>query len=261
MFEPDGVLVGEVRPSPNHGERAGGVSPDMLILHYTGFHPDYAEAWLADPGKAAMDWLCNPVSQVSSHYLVEMDGRIIQLVPEARRAWHAGVSAWKGETDINSASVGIEIVNLGHDHGLPPYPHVQIDAVIRLCKDIIQRRNVRPENVLAHSDIAPDRKGDPGEHFPWERLYSNGIGIWPDPASPSSSIGADRVLQRGQNGEEVRAFQQALLEFGYDVKVTGDYDLATEKVVRAFQRHFRQEKCDGIADAETLAALEKMQRS
>lgn len=258
-FDADSAFVDYVQPSPNHGERAGGALPDMLILHYTGLHPDHADVWLADPGAAALNWLCNRESNVSCHYLIETDGRIIQLVPETRRAWHAGISCWKGQQDINSASIGIEIVNLGYDHGLPPYPAVQIDAVIRLCKDILQRRNISPERVLAHSDIAPDRKGDPGEHFPWDKLHTEGIGIWADP--PSLEKSAKPTLQPGQTGEAVRALQQSLSDFGYAIAVSGEYNLATEKTVRAFQRHFRQEKCDGSADPATLLTLQKLLQS
>ncbi len=150
------VLPIEQHPSPNHGPRAPGKPTDILLLHYTG---------MALPERA-LEWLCDPASQVSSHYLVFEDGRVVQLVDEARRAWHAGRSSWAGERDINSRSVGIEIVNPGHQFGYRPFPEPQIDALIALCRAILSRHPIPPERVLAHSDVAPDRKEDPGELFP-----------------------------------------------------------------------------------------------
>lgn len=146
-----------VAPSPNHGERLDVVGPDIILLHYTGM----------TTADGALSWLCNPESQVSSHYFVFEDGRVIQMVPETRRAWHAGKSTWAGDQDINSRSIGIEIANQGHPGGLPEFPKKQVDAVIELCRDCGQRWNIAPERVLAHSDVAPIRKVDPGEKFPW----------------------------------------------------------------------------------------------
>jgi N-acetylmuramoyl-L-alanine amidase len=146
-----------VIPSPNHDERKLGV--DLLLLHYTGM-------------KTAADArarLIDPAAKVSSHYLVDEDGGIAQLVPEARRAWHAGLSSWKSVTDINSCSVGIEIVNPGHEFGYRDFPEAQIEAVIALCRDIVARHSIPARRVLAHSDVAPARKEDPGERFPCER--------------------------------------------------------------------------------------------
>lgn len=241
MPRPESSAAAKVFPSPNHGERKGVRGPDMLILHYTGM-PDAGEA---------LQWLCNPVSQVSAHYFVFEDGRVIQMVPEARRAWHAGASFWDGETDINSRSIGIEIANPGHPGGLPPFPEVQIESVIALTRDIVSRWRIPPTRVLAHSDVAPGRKLDPGEVFPWERLHREGIGHWVPPAP----IRDGRFFARGDQGMPIEALQAMLTMYGYGLKITGVFDENTEKVVAAFQRHFRPERVDGVADASTITTL------
>ncbi len=235
------------RPSPNFGVRAEGARADCVILHYT----DMATA------EAAIDWLCNPEAQVSSHYVVAEDGTITQLVDEADRAWHAGVSCWQGETDVNSRSIGIEIANAGHDHGYPDFPEVQIDAVIRLCRDISARHAIRPQDILAHSDVAPGRKRDPGEKFPWAQLAAAGVGHFVPPVP----ISEGRVLKPGDTGFEVGAFQALLFLYGYGLDVTGDYDPATQEVVTAFQRHFRPARVDGLADVSTVQTLHKLARA
>lgn len=231
-------------PSPNHGERAGGLKPDMIILHYTGM----------ETAAAALDWLCREESQVSSHYFVHEDGRVDQLVAEDRRAWHAGKSSWKGETDINSRSIGIEIANAGHPGGLPDFPPEQIDAVVELCRNCGERWSIAPERVLAHSDIAPIRKVDPGEKFPWERLHAGGVGHWVPPAP----IGGGRFFQRGDQGQPVEAVQTMLSLYGYGIEVTGVFCEKTEGAVAAFQRHFRPVQVDGIADISTLDTLHRL---
>lgn len=230
--------------SPNHGERSGGCRPDMIILHYTGM-PEH---------DGALAWLCNPQSQVSSHYFVHVDGRIDQLVPESRRAWHAGKSFWAGETDVNSHSIGIEIANAGHPAGLPDFPEAQIQAVIELCRDCGQRLKIAPERVLAHSDVAPVRKVDPGENFPWGRLHAAGVGHFVEPAPVSGG----RFFQKGDFGQPVEALQSMLSLYGYDVEITGEYSDKTEGVVAAFQRHFRPERVDGIADMSTIETLHRL---
>ncbi len=231
-------------PSPNHGERAGGLKPDMIILHYTGM----------ETAAAALDWLCREESQVSSHYFVHEDGRIDQLVAEDRRAWHAGKSVWKGETDINSRSIGIEIANAGHLGGLPDFPPVQIEAVAELCLDCGNRWSIAPERVLAHSDVAPIRKVDPGEKFPWEALHSRGVGH----CVPPAPIGGGRFFQKGDQGQPVEAVQTMLSLYGYGIEVTGIFCERTEGAVAAFQRHFRQSRVDGIADISTLDTLHRL---
>jgi len=242
-FLANSLHVTEVRESPNHGDRKSG-RVDALILHYTGMAS----------GAGALERLCDPASQVSAHYVVEEDGRILQLVPEARRAWHAGQSFWAGERDMNSASIGIEIVNPGHDGGMPGFPQPQIEAVIRLCKDILARHDIPATKVLAHSDIAPDRKIDPGEIFPWGKLAAAGVGHYVKPYP----IEEGPILQRGMTGVDVEKLQAMLAMYGYGLRVSNLYGPKTESVVKAFQRHFRPERVDGITDRsthETLRAL------
>jgi len=243
-FVPDTRCNVAVKEAVNFGERAKDKPLDMIILHYAGMQS----------GGAALDWLCKPVSGVSCHYFIDEAGHITQLVPENMRAWHAGKSCWKGEEDINSRSIGIEIVNPGHEFGYRDFPDKQIDAVIELCRDCGERLGVPPQNVLAHSDVAPLRKEDPGERFPWKRLFENGVGHWVD-AEP---IGSGRFFQQGDAGEPVEALQSMLTLYGYALEINGEYDELTTAVVRAFQRHFRQERVDGVADHSTLATLHRL---
>lgn len=243
---PDSRVAAKVFASPNHGPRksADGSKeryPDMLLLHYTG---------MADEGQA-LQWLCNPASSVSAHYFVFGNGHVLQLVPEARRAWHAGVSHWQGETDINSCSIGIEIANPGHPGGMPDFGETQVNATLQLCRDICVRWNIRPERVLAHSDVAPGRKIDPGEKFPWRHFAEAGVGLWVEPAP----IRDGRFFARGESGQPVEALQAMFAMFGYGIAVNGHFCEATEAVVAAFQRHWRPERVDGIADASTITTL------
>jgi N-acetylmuramoyl-L-alanine amidase len=241
-FQPDSFIVADVMPSPNADERKGG-APDMILLHYTGMQT----------GAAALERLTAVESKVSAHYLVFEDGRIVQCVPEERRAWHAGVANWAGETDINSRSIGIEIVNPGHEFGYADFPLRQIAAVITLCKSIAMRRGpIAPDRVLGHSDVAPSRKQDPGEKFPWQLLSESGIGHWVR-AAPLKLDGI--TLHPGDRGEAVAKLQRALRDYGYAVEETGHYDEVTRDVVTAFQRHFRQARVDGVADPSTLLTL------
>jgi N-acetylmuramoyl-L-alanine amidase len=243
LFPPDSFIVAEVAPSPNHDARKNGRAPDMILLHYTGM----------PSGEAALQRLRAPDSKVSAHHVVFENGRIVQCVPEERRAWHAGVSSWAGETDINSCSIGIEIVNPGHEFGYRNFPLRQVAAVISLCKSIITRRGpIAPDRILAHSDVAPRRKQDPGEKFPWALLFESGIGHWVRPA-PLDLAGEAR--RPGDRSEAVAQMQRALHSYGYAVEATGNYDEATRDVVTAFQRHFRPARVDGIADASTLLTL------
>ncbi|MER2605852.1 MAG: N-acetylmuramoyl-L-alanine amidase [Siculibacillus sp.] len=264
-FTPDDRLVDEVRASPNHGERRGRRTtggPDLLLLHYTGM-PDGRGLSGAE---RAIRWLCDPVSEVSAHYVVDVDGRIVQLVPEGRRAWHAGRSSWGGEEDVNSASIGIEIVNPGHwwdlavspdrDPALPPeihpgyadFPEAQIAAVIRLGRAIVARHAIAAERVLAHSDVAPGRKRDPGEKFPWTRLAAEGLGLWVAPEPIVAAAGEPPIA----------AVQALLAAYGYGIEITGEADAATAAVVEAFQRHFRPERVDGVIDVSTVATLRRL---
>jgi N-acetylmuramoyl-L-alanine amidase len=199
-------------PSPNHDDR-GNAAVDMLVLHYTGMKT----------AQAALERLCDPAAKVSAHYTVDEDGTVYAHVPEDRRAWHAGISSWAGETDVNSRSIGIELVNPGHDYGYRDFPDAQIEALITLCHGILLRHPIPSARVLGHSDVAPARKEDPGERFPWERLARAGIGLWPVPRD--ADLGAE-----------------ALARFGYDLGA------GTEAMVTAFQRHFRPGKVDGVWD-------------
>ena len=242
VFAAESCVVADVRPSPNHGERSGGVRPDMILLHYTG---------MADAA-AALERLCAPGSDVSAHYLVLEDGRVIQMVQENRRAWHAGTSFWAGQTDINSCSIGIEIANPGHDYGYPDFPKRQIAAVTALCRGIQTRHAIAPVRVLAHSDVAPSRKQDPGEKFPWRTLSDSGVGHWVKPA-PIVEGGA--VLALGDRSNAVAAVQESFAKYGYGIAVSGTYDSVTHDVVKAFQRHFRPERIDGVVDESTHSTL------
>ncbi len=224
--------------SPNFNERT--VPPDILVLHYTGMKT----------GPEALARLRDAESKVSSHYLVEEDGRVFRLVPEERRAWHAGVSSWKGESDINGRSIGIEIVNPGHEFGYRPFPDAQVAAVIELVADIRTRWSIEDSRIIGHSDVAPDRKQDPGELFPWKQLAQAGHGLWVEPdAAPGLP------LSEGEEGAGVFALQAGFTRLGYDCAPSGKYDAHTTAVVRAFQRHWRQEQVDGVADGMTRARL------
>jgi N-acetylmuramoyl-L-alanine amidase len=241
-FPPDSCVVADVVPSPNYSERKDGRRPDMILLHYTGMQS----------ATAALERLTSRVSEVSSHYFVNEDGRILQLVEEGRRAWHAGASSWAGETDINSCSIGIEIANPGHEFGYPDFPARQIAAVTTLCRSIFTRHTVPPVRVLAHSDVAPSRKQDPGEKFPWRRLHDSGVGHWVAP-TPLDEPGD--MLTLGDRGDAVTALQKSLAEYGYGIASNGIYDSTMHDVVAAFQRHFRPERVDGVADASTQKTL------
>ncbi|MFG1426155.1 N-acetylmuramoyl-L-alanine amidase [Xanthobacter sp. VTT E-85242] len=238
-FPPDSGLVGALAPSPNHGERKAPI--DMVLLHYTGM----------ESAEAAIALLRSPAAEVSCHYVVLEDGIIVQMVPEALRAWHAGLSSWEGITDTNSRSIGIEIVNRGHGLGYPDFPEVQVTAVGALVADIVARHAIRADRVLAHSDVAPMRKDDPGEKFPWEVLHHAGIGHYVHEAA----VRGGRFFMIGDGGEPVAALQAMLALYGYGIAVTGVFDEETRAVVTAFQRHFRRSKVDGVADASTIMTL------
>jgi N-acetylmuramoyl-L-alanine amidase len=209
-------------PSPNTEPRPDGTEIDTLILHYTGMRS----------GPEAIARLRDPAAIVSAHYVVEEDGRIFRLVPEALKARHAGVSHWRGKSALNANSIGIEIVNPGHEWGYRHFPALQMAALADLCLDILARHPIPPRNVVGHSDVAPDRKQDPGELFDWEGLAANGIGFWP--AQDGAAEGAPLTL---------------LARIGYRT------DLPLDILVTAFQRHWRPELVDGRVDAGTLSRL------
>ena len=239
----DSALVTLYCPSPNFEPRKGNRAPDLLLLHYTGM----------ESAEGALAWLTTEESKVSCHYLIDEEGRITQMVREEMRAWHAGASSWAGEEDINSCSIGIEIHNPGHEFGYPDFPEDQMLAVEALCIDIVQRHAIQPERVLAHSDVAPARKADPGEKFDWCRLARAGVGLWVEP----EPIGPDTAFAEGDEGEQIATLQKNLARLGYGIEENGLYDAATTRVVRAFQRHWRQTRVDGCADASTRETVVK----
>ncbi len=238
------------RPSPNFDARTRPV--DLVVLHYTGMQDaETALRRLTDPAPVAGDypgpWQGPNVmkdaalSRVSVHYVVDEQGKVYSLVPEEHRAWHAGRGSWEGEGDVNARSIGIEIVNGGHDFGLPDFPDAQIEGVITLIKDIFGRwAAINPSRVVGHSDIATERKADPGEKFPWQRLAEAGAAIWPDKVPPQPPV-----------DDSVSRAQVQLAAFGYDVTQTGFVDLGTKAAIVAFQRRFRPSNLDGVLDEET----------
>jgi N-acetylmuramoyl-L-alanine amidase len=213
--------------SPNCDARPDGAAVDVLVIHYTGMQS----------AEAALARLTDPASQVSAHYLIDEDGSVIRLVPEEKRAWHAGVSSWRGRAGVNATSIGIELVNPGHEFGYRAFPEPQMAALEVLSREIVARHAIAPRNIVGHSDVAPIRKCDPGELFDWPRLAAAGVGLWP-PANERTPAPEDQVAP-------------LLAAFGYDVA-----DLRAAVV--AFQRHFARHRLDGVADPATrriLAAL------
>ena len=208
------------RPSPNFGERAADGLIDMLVLHYTGM----------PSAGAALARMCDPAAKVSAHYCIDEEGNAFQLVDEKQCAWHAGVSYWRGHADVNARSIGIELVNPGHEFGYRAFPEPQMDSLIDLCGEVLSRHAVAPRNVVGHSDIAPSRKTDPGELFDWRMLAGEGIGLWPEPAKADPA--------------DVPAM---LADYGYNA--------AEEGALTAFQRRFRPSRIDGVADQETAGLL------
>ena len=221
--------------SPNQDDRPADAPIDILILHYTGMRT----------GTEAIARLRDPAARVSSHYVVEEDGTVFRLVPEHRRAFHAGVSHWRGHSGLNARSIGIEIVNPGHEHGYRPFPALQMAAVCDLCLEIVGRHPIPPRNVVAHSDVAPDRKEDPGELFDWRGLAANGVGIWPLAEADAMTGCGTRAASSAQPQDAARL----LSSIGYRI------DLPLPVLLRAFQRHWRPERVDGDPDPETLNRL------
>ncbi len=221
----------------------------FLVIHFTN------ETW-----ESSLSTLTAGKAQVSSHYLVREDPPVAyRLVDEGKRAWHAGVSSWRRVTALNSASIGIEIVNAGDkspagtpigDLAFAEYPKAQIDVVVALVKDIVKRHNIRPENVVGHSDIAPQRKVDPGPKFPWKRLADEGLIVWPDAAKV-----AERLPEYQRELPDVAWFQDHVFRHGFEVPRDGALDEQTQRVISAFQMKYRPAKYDGMPDAETAAIL------
>jgi N-acetylmuramoyl-L-alanine amidase len=226
-------------PSPNQDDRPADVPIDMLILHYTGMRS----------AREAIDRLRDPAARVSSHYVVEQDTGVLRLVPEERRAWHAGASYWRGHSELNGRSIGIEIVNPGHEWGYSDFPVLQLAVVCDLCLAILSRHAIPARNIVAHSDVAPDRREDPGEKFDWQGLAQNGVGMWPLDVPDLGTTGAVR------DAASLRDVRAALAEIGYRLGPEGNLDPALAAVLRAFQRHWRPEAITGQADAGTLARL------
>jgi N-acetylmuramoyl-L-alanine amidase len=243
ILKPDSSLVAAVHPSPNTEDRRNGCRPDMIVLHYTGM----------SAADQAVQWLADPRSKVSCHYVVDEAGHITQMVAERGRAWHAGASHWGGETDINSCSIGIEIQNPGHELGYPDFPSAQIQAIAALCRDIAQRCGVPPERILAHSDVAPGRKIDPGEKFGWAALAKEGVGHWAEPA-PLDAQGA--CLLDGDAAARAEALE-LLRVYGYGIENPGRDDWFWV-LMRTFQMHFRPARADGCLDASTLDTLRRL---
>jgi len=244
-FGPDSALVARVVPAVNAEPRRGEMRPNLLVLHYTGM----------GSAEGAVRWLACAESRVSCHYVVDEAGAITQLVPEHMRAWHAGVSVWRGERDINSASIGIEIQNPGHEHGYPDFPAAQMKGVAALSRDIVRRYGMNSWDVLAHSDVAPARKIDPGEKFDWRLMHAAGVGHWVEPVAADAS---DFGFGEGHAGGDVLAVQESLAAYGYGVEPTGILDQATAFVLRAFQLHFRPARVDGRLDRSTRETLARV---
>ena len=243
MFELDSSACSEFLVSPNFGERNPDATIKFIVIHYTGM-PD---------SQAALNRLCDRQSRVSCHYFISESGQIIQLVREQHRAWHAGQSYWHGLTDLNSYSVGIEIANPGHEFGYIPFPAPQVAAVIKLCKEICARQRIKPSGILAHSDIAPARKLDPGELFPWYELFLAGVGLWVEP-EPFICGSANNKNEFGIAQQEIVCM---LKQYGFCCSAVVDDDAALKNCIAAFQRRFRPQRVDGIADHSTIKTLQK----
>ena len=225
------------RPSPNHDARSPSGAIDMLVLHYTGMRT----------AAEAIDRLCDPAAKVSAHYVIDEDGTVWRLVDERRRAWHAGISFWQGTENVNAASIGIELVNPGHEWGYRAFPDAQMAALEKLGRELLSRHPIPRDRVVGHSDVAPLRKQDPGELFDWPRLARAGIGLWPIDAAPAP--------------KDVAGAQAMLAAIGYRVPSSGALDDETRQVLIAFQRRFRPTRVDGGLDDETAARLSAVERA
>lgn len=226
------------RPSPNHDARPHGAEIDILLLHYTGMRE----------GEEALARLRDAKTKVSSHYLIDEDGRTIRLVDENRRAWHAGQAHWAGHDDVNGRSIGIELVNPGHEFGYRDFPRAQMSALSALAKDILSRHAIPAHRVLGHSDVAPARREDPGERFDWASLADQGIGLWPNEVD----------MPDGARAPSVAELQSGLARLGYGVRADGTEDTETRLAIQAFHRHWHPRHLWRPADASTLARLQDL---
>ncbi len=232
-------------PSPNFNDRVNGAPIDMLVLHYTGMKT----------AQEALDRMRDEDSEVSAHYMVDEKGKIYQLVDEKKRAWHAGISHWRGRNQLNDYSIGVEIVNPGHEFGYVPFPENQMYSVVDLCVDMVKRYKIKPHNVVGHSDIAPDRKQDPGELFDWKSLAKQGVGLWPD---KDYEYQVEAVLEIGKSNKQVEKLQRDLGKLGYKITADGYFGVQTSYVVEAFQRHFAQARLDGAWDGNMQYILNNL---
>ena len=235
-------------PSPNFNDRPDNVPIDLLVMHYTGMVGF----------DQALQRLCDPDYKVSSHYLVDEDGKIVRLVDEKKQAWHAGVSCWCGRAALNENSIGIEIVNPGHEFGYREFPKKQMEAVLELSSDIVSRHKILPRNIVGHSDIAPTRKKDPGELFDWRFLATNGIGLYPDIKAKKIKNPDKVIAAPGDQNLQVKGLQENLSKYGYYVKADGYYGDKTEAAVVAFKRHFIQDSINAFWDHKDMAAMEML---
>lgn len=231
-------------PSPNFDDRHHTDEISVLVMHYTGM----------TSMQAALDRLCDPQAKVSAHYLVDEDGAIYQLVEDEKRAWHAGISCWHGRAQLNDVSIGIEIVNPGHEFGYRPFPEAQMEAVAELSLPLLEKYHIPPRNVVGHSDISPRRKEDPGEYFNWKWLAEKGVGVWPEVPMPRRPH--EEILFYDQEGEDVAKMQKDLRDYGYHLLVDGYFGPKTKAVVIAFKRHFIQDQVDHHWDRRSAATLE-----
>lgn len=216
------------RPSPNFESRAQGIALDMIVLHYT----DMRNA------EEALERLCDAQAKVSAHFLISKEGELYQLVDPDHRAWHAGVSSWEGQGDINSRSIGVELDNLGHTFGPEPFSTVQMTTLLALLEELIQTYGIQPHRIVGHSDVAPGRKKDPGELFPWHVLAEKGFGLWPQEKETSQHISLVPKMS-------IQEMQQALCHIGYECPETGVWDEESQAVCLAFQRHFTPQDLTG----------------
>lgn len=235
------MLVVTENLSPNWDERPDGVALDTVVLHYTGMRS----------GAEALERMCDPAAKVSAHYMIEEDGSVFLLVPEAKRAWHAGVSCWQGQDNLNHNSIGVELVNPGHEFGYRAFPDVQIESLLSLLADISSRHAIPKARYIGHSDIAPDRKTDPGELFPWRMLAEKGFGLWSDLDGNRSEV----VLKKGVTGSGVDRLNKQLGVVGYTWANSLIYDENLERVVKAFQAHWRPQSVTGCYDKGTALIL------